>query len=164
MAENGQEKVAAFDTLFTTNYIQMLKILLTYMEPSQQKSIAVYIKFMELQYTISFFNTHPASALPEFSHEDSFNAIKLCDELSPLCSHTQQESLKRMKDMYQNFTNMQEMMQMMQMMKEMFPQGTGEDGEGNSDFLSGLMGMSGMPDMSGVDLSQIFEMFSSNNN
>lgn len=167
MTECGQEKIAAFDTLFSTNHIQMLKILLTYMEPSQQKSIAVYIKFMELQYTLSFFNIHPASSLSSFSHKEDFNAAKLCDELFPLCNHAEQENLKHMKEMYQNFANMQEMMQMVQMMKELFPEGQSGDGEGNSDFLSSLMGMagmSGMPDLSGIDLTQFADMFGSKDN
>lgn len=161
MAENDQEKIIAFDTLFTTNHIQKLKILLTYLDPPMQKSIAVYIKFLELQYTLSFFKTHPASSLPQFPHEESFNISRLCDELLPLSSPPEQENLKQMKGMYQNFENMQEMMQMIQMMKELFPEGAGPGGEGNADFLSGLAGMPGMPDLSGMDFSQIFDMFQS---
>lgn len=149
MEENGQEKVIAFDTLFTTNHIQMLKILLTYMEPSSQKTVAVYIKFLELQYTLSFFKMHPASSLPRFPHEDSFNASKLCDEILPLCSQTEQGKLKQMKNMYQNFENMQEMMQMVQMMKDLFPEGENPFGQDPSGLFSG---------MSGMDMSQIFEM------
>lgn len=137
MTENGQEKIIAFDTLFTTNQIQMLKILLTYLEPSQQKSIAVYIKFMELQYTISFFNKHPSSSA-RFPKEESFNAARLCDEVLPFCSPSEQEKLIGMKNMYQNFENMQEMMQMIQMMQDMFP-------ESENPF--------------GGDFSQLFEMF-----
>lgn len=167
MAENDQAKIIAFDTIFTTNHIQILKILLTYVEPSGQKHLAVYIKLLELQYTLSFFKLHPASSLPEFPHEKTFNASKLCDEIFPLCSRSEQGHLKQMKEMYQNIENLQEMMQMMQMMREMFPEGTGVGGENSVDFLSalsGMAGMSGMPDLSGIDLSQIFEMFQSGNN
>lgn len=153
MTENEQDKVVAFDTLFTTNHIQMLKILLTYVDPSQQKIMAVYIKLMELQYTISFYKMHPASTLPNFPREDSFNASKLCDELLPLCGPAEQENLKQMKNMYQSFENMQEMMQMVQMMKDMFPEGENPLGGDPSALFSGLSGTSGM------DMSQIFEMF-----
>lgn len=153
MAENGQEKIAAFDTLFTNNQIQILKILLTYMKPTQQKSMAVYIKFMELQYTISFFKIHPSSSLPHSGSEGNLNTSRLCDEILPLCSPSEQEKINNMKKMMQNFENMQEMMQMVQMMKDLFPEGENPFGGDPSDILSGMTGMSGM------DMSQLFEMF-----
>ncbi len=152
MTDTVQDKVVAFDTLFTTNHIQMLKVLLSYMEPSRQKTIAVYIKFMELQYTISFFNRHPSSALPNFRREETFNASKLCDELLPLCGRAEQEQLKQMKNMCQSFENMQEMMQMMEMMKSLFPEGDNPFGGDPSALLSGMGGGGGM------DMSQLFEM------
>ena len=49
MDSNEYNKVIAFDTLFTTNHIQMLKVMLPYMDNKAQKSLAVYIKFMELR-------------------------------------------------------------------------------------------------------------------
>ena len=55
MDSNEQNKVIAFDTLFSTNHISMLKVMLPYMENQTQKSMAVYIKFLELNYTIDFY-------------------------------------------------------------------------------------------------------------
>ncbi len=153
MTENGQEKITAFDTLFTTNQIQMLKILLTYMEPAQQKHMAVYIKLMELKYTISFFKIHPSSSLPNSHSGENFNTSRLCDEIIPFCSPAEQEKINNIKKMMQNFENMQEMMQMVQMMKDLFPEGEGPFGGDPSEIFSGMSGMSGM------DMSQIFEMF-----
>lgn len=37
MDEKGQDKVMAFDTLFTTNHLQMLKVLTSYLDPAAQK-------------------------------------------------------------------------------------------------------------------------------
>ena len=56
MADNHEEaaNVTAFDALYTTNQIQKLKVLLPYIEPSMQKNMAVYIKYMELQYTMHY--------------------------------------------------------------------------------------------------------------
>lgn len=153
MTDNIQDKVVAFDTLFTTNQIQILKVLLTYIDPSLQKNMAIYIKLMELQYTISFYQKHPASALSHLPREDDINAAKLCDELLPLCGPSEQEKLRQMKAMYQNFENMQEMMQMVQMMKDMFPEGENPFGGDPSALFSGLS------DGSNMDMSQLFEMF-----
>lgn len=155
MTENGQEKIVSFDTLFTTNQIQILKILLTYVEPSQQKLMAVYIKFLELQYTISFFRKYPSS-FTKFTQEENFNAAKLCDEIMPFCSPSEREMLNNMKNMYQNFESMQEMMQMVQMMKDLFPEGENPPGGDSASMFSGLSEMLGSK---GMDMSQLFEMF-----
>ncbi len=155
MKETGQEKIIAFDTLFTTNHIQMLKILLTYLEPSQQKTMAVYIKFLELQYTLAFFRQHPSSPL-QFPNDEKPNVTKLCDEILPFCSPSQQEMLNNMKNMYQNFQNMQEMMQMAEMMKELFPN---NDNSTDGNPLSMLSGLSGMFGSDGMDMTQLFELF-----
>lgn len=155
MDEKEFGKVTAFDTLFTTNRMKMLKILLTYLAPSSQKNLAIYIKLMELQYTISFFQKYPYASLGSLPHEESFDTMKLCDEILPLCAPGEQEKIKQMRTMYQNFENMQEMMQMIQMMQEMFPEGApfgggNGEGDGGMDFLSGLAGM---------DFSQLANLF-----
>ena len=151
MTEKGQEKIIAFDTLFTTNQIQMLKILLTYVEPSHQKAMAVYIKFLELQYTLTFFQQYPSSPL-KFPKEEKLNATTLCDEILPFCNPSQQEMLNNMKNIYQNYENMQEIMQMVQMMKELCPEGDNSNDANPMSMFSGLFGSDGM------DMSALFEM------
>lgn len=167
MTENGQEKIVAFDTLFTTNQIQILKILLTYVEPAQQKLIAVYIKFLELQYTMTFMQKHPSS-LGNFPKEESFNVSKLYEEVLPFCTPSDRERLTQMKNMYENFTNMQEMLQMVQMMKDLFPAGENPMSGDPSAMFSGLSGFADMfgsqGNSSGMDISQIFEIFHGLNN
>ena len=67
MGERDQDKVTTFDTLFTNNQIQKLKILMTYLDRSMQKNMAIYIKYLELQYTMEFFRRFPsANAFPAF--------------------------------------------------------------------------------------------------
>lgn len=151
--EHVSDKVVAFDTLFTTNHIQMLKILLSYVEPSQQKNMAIYIKFLELQYTISFFQKHPHSSLSKHSADGPPNTSKLLDEILPFCSPEQQEQFRQVKNMMETFENMQGMMETMQMMKDLFPEGESPFNGDASALFSGLSGGSGM------DLSQILEMF-----
>lgn len=156
MDNQEQDKIVAFDTLFTTNHIQMLKILLSYMDTSMQKKMAVYIKFLELQYTLSFFKHYSASAHPGFCPQKSLNIPALCDELLPLCSHTGQEQLRQMKSMLESLESMQEMLQMIQTIKDLFPENDNPFGADPSALFSGL---SGMPDISGMDMSQLFEIF-----
>lgn len=117
-------KVITFDTLFTTNRIQILKVLMTYMEPIAQKQIAIYIKLSELQYTMDFFSKHPIAKFSSCESKPDLDAGNLCDEILPLCNQEERNRILQMKNMYQNFQQMQEMMDMMQMMKDMFPEGS----------------------------------------
>ena len=56
MEDQSSKIIAAFDSLFTTNRIQILKILLPRLAPEHQSGFAVYIKLLELQYTLSFLH------------------------------------------------------------------------------------------------------------
>jgi len=148
--ENISDKVVAFDTLFTTNHIQMLKILMSYVEPSRQKTMAVYIKFLELQYTLSFFKKHPHSSLSHHPKDDPPGTSKILEEILPFCTPDQQEQFRQIKNMMDTFENMQEMMETIQMMKELFPEGENPLNMDPSSLFSGNGGM---------DMSQMFEMF-----
>lgn len=66
MDDKRIDKAAAFDTLFTNNRIQILKTLAYYIDPHLLKGLAVYIKFLELQYTLALFRKHPETALHSF--------------------------------------------------------------------------------------------------
>lgn len=166
------DKVTAFDTLFTTNRIQMYKVLLSYIPISYQRTLAVYIKLAELNYTLSFLKRHPhahlcasasVSAAQQTSvHTDNESFSQLIDDVSPYLSPEERGRFSQMKNMMQSMKNLQEMMEMMEMMKSLFPEGMGgsEDGGGspiNSDFLSVLSGMSGM-DFDPSMLSQMMQM------
>lgn len=164
--EKDVDKIMAFDTLFTNNQIQMYKILLSYLPPALQYKFAIYIKFLELQYTIDFFRIHPQAALKCFSHETSIDRGKIFDEMIPFCDSSQIEQLNQIKRILQSLDSMQEMMEMMEMLKAFFPEGpnpgnaTGTDGSDGFD-ISQIISMLG-----GNDFSGMFDMFNSfsNNN
>ncbi len=59
--EKENDNILAFDTLFTTNSIQILKILLPCIPSKMQHYLAVYIKYLELQYTLSYLKIHPVT-------------------------------------------------------------------------------------------------------
>lgn len=150
MDSNRPDRVTAFDTLFTTNHIQMLKLLLCYLEPSVQGKLAVYIKFMELQYTLRFFQNHPFAFMPmsPVLRRPDGGIGELMDEILPFCTGREKEKMQNLKGMMQNLENMREMMQIMEMMQEISP-----------DIFDGS---SGMPDLSSIlgntDMSQMMEM------
>jgi len=156
MNENGQDKVIAFDTLFTTNQIQMLKILMPYFDRSMQKNLAIYIKYLELQYTLGFFKKHPTASIP-LKQEPSFDIPKLCSEVMPYCGPKEKARMESMRNMYQTFENYKEMMEMVQMMQEIFPEG--ENPLESMGFgMDSLAGMEGLGDLAGFDPSQLMSI------
>ena len=135
MEENELGSITAFDSLFTTNRIQMMKVLLPYLKPEQQGALAVCIKVMELNYTFSFFKNHP-HALPLRLPQKS-DTTKVWDEILPFCGPEERSKVENMRNMMQSKNQMKEMMETMQMMQEMFPEGM---------------------DLENMDLSSIMEM------
>lgn len=160
MEEKGTSLIAAFDSLFTNNRIQMLKVLLSWLPPSQQGGFAIYIKFLELQYTFTLLRRHPETRFAgskqlsaDFFSGDNADTIELLDELLPFSSPDERVKIEGMKNMLQSMSKMKEMMEMMEMLKEMFPEGFGGDADNPMDLFSTMAGMSGM------DMSAVFDMF-----
>jgi len=163
MEKTETSPVTAFDSLFTTNRIQMLKVLLSLIPPAQQGIFAVYIKFLELQYTFSLLRRHPETRLmngrqlsPDFFSGDNSDTIALLDELLPYSTQSDRAKIENMKNMLQNMGKIKEMMEMAEMMKEMFPEGFNNGADGPMDIFSGMAGMSGM------DMSAVFDMMGQN--
>ncbi len=166
-AENNRRRkepdaIAAFDSLFTTNRIQMLKVLLPRLSPEAQGNFAVYIKFLELQYTVAFLQKHPSISLTgpgkqlsgNLFQGDNTDTIDLLDELLPFSGAEERTKIEGMRNMLQNMGKMQEMMEMMRMMQEMFPEGMGGMNADNP--------MDMFSNMAGSDMASIFQMFGSN--
>lgn len=61
MDEKEKDAVFLFDTLYTTNHIQMLKILLSYFPENSRNQLAIFIKFQEFQYTMEYVKNHTVS-------------------------------------------------------------------------------------------------------
>lgn len=150
------DAISAFDSLFTTNRIQMLKVLLPRLSPEAQGNFAVYIKFLELQYTVAFLQRHPSIPLLGAGKQlsgnlfqgDNTDAIELLGELLPFSGPKERAKIEGMRNMLQNMGKMQEMMEMMQMLQEMFPEGMNANNP--MDMFSG---------MAGSDMASVFQMF-----
>lgn len=157
MEEKGASPVTAFDSRFTTNKIQMLKVLMAWIPPSQQGMFAVYIKFLEFQYTASLLGTPRARIgdgrrlSADFFSGDNSDTIELLDELLPYSSPAEHSRIEGMKNMLQSMGKMKEFMEMAEMIKDMFPDGFGDGADNPMDILSGMAGMPGM------DLSSILQ-------
>lgn len=124
MAAKNEEaaNVMAFDALYTTNQIQKFKVLLPYIEPSMQKHLAVYIKYMELQYTLNYVKRHPFQISGcSISSDEKPDIRSLCRQLSLYSSPEEIRQLEQFRNMLQTMETMQEMSQTMSALQEIFP-------------------------------------------
>lgn len=163
------DKVTAFDALFTNNQIQKLKVLISYVDSPMQRQLAIYIKFLELRYTIELFQRSPQLSVSPTPPESSPDPAKLCQEVAPYCSPQEQRQINQFASMFQAMSHYQEMMEMVKMFQEMFPEGMSfpdihAAGDGDSpsgadtdNMAAGLGSLFGdnMP-----DLSQLMSMMS----
>ncbi len=121
MDSNERSKVIAFDTLFCTNHIQMLKIILPYMDNQAQKSLAVYIKFLELNYTIEYFKKHPYPLCGCVEKESPPDILKMCAELIPYCTENEKKQIEQIRNIFQGMEMYREMSKTMDVMKDFMP-------------------------------------------
>lgn len=163
------DKVTAFDALFTNNQIQKLKVLLSYVDSPMQRQLAIYIKFLELQYTMELFQRSPQLSVSPTSSESAPDPARLCQEIAPYCSPQEQRQINQFASMFQAMSHYQEMMEMMKMFQEMFPEGMSfpdihasgdgdSPGDANTDNMAAGLGSlfgDNMP-----DLSQLMSMMS----
>ena len=164
MDNADHSKVAAFDTLFSTNHIQMLKVILPYMDNQTQKSMAVYIKFLELNYTIEFYKKNPYPLSGCMEKEASPDIQKMCTELLPYCTDEERKKIEQIRNILQSMEMYKEMSRTMEMMKEFMPDMTSD--AGNSEQTQGdgfdMMGM--LMNMLSPEQKQMFDMFGGNMN
>ena len=113
MEKQEQDSIQAFDTLYTTNQIQILKILLPYCAPDIQRNLAVMIRFLELQYTIFFVRSHP-EAFRSPPLPLSFG--ELCEKIRGYCP----PALRALLDQFQSIQNAMQMYEEMKQMMELF--------------------------------------------
>ncbi len=121
MDSNERSKITAFDTLFSDNHIQMLKVILPYMDNQTQKSMAVYIKFLELNYTLRFYKKRPYSLCGVVRQEPQRDFMTMCTELLPFCSKEEKRQIEQIRSIMQNMDMYRDMMKTMEVMKEFMP-------------------------------------------
>ena len=114
--DKDNSSITKFDMLYTSNQIQILKVLLPFLDPPIQKRFAIYIKYMELK--LSFEKLQSKRFIPFSQRPFSENIEPLCDELSPFLGPKEQESLSQIKNTMKSFHDMKDTMEMFQMMQE----------------------------------------------
>lgn len=165
MANNQDDltNVMAFDALYTTNQIQKYKVLLPYMESGVQKQFAVYIKFMELQYTMDYVRKHPFQICGCSLDRKQPDLKSICKELCRYSSPEEIRQLEQIQNMVETMEQFQEINQTISMMQDLFPDlGVSPDKETSSDSPSESGAPSMMDMLMGMltpEQKSMYEMF-----
>lgn len=114
MESGAQEKIAAFDALFSDNPIQILKILVMNTSSPLKKELVVLIKFMELHYALSLSESqiHQGTALHNTS--DTMNRKNMISEIRPFCTEPEKEMLDKIFSTLDNLEQAFDLLQMME--------------------------------------------------
>ena len=117
------EKIYAFDSLYTTNHIQMLKVLLPCLNPSLQRTLTLYIKFLELFYAIHFLNTHPYAIKGCVFDHTTFDFDSFIKDIEPYISSHEADTFRQLNQSIQTARQFEKMQQKMESLKDILPEG-----------------------------------------
>lgn len=125
------KQMTPFDCQMISQSLQITKLLIPYLPPQTQRIMAIYVKYIEFQNTLSSFHAF---------HQKVHDAKDIIQELKPYMPPSACDSIE-------NIQNMMGMMEMFQSFQET------TDNESNFD------PMSMMKDMLSPDQQNIFEMY-----
>lgn len=139
-----------FDKILTTNRIQILKTALPYVDAPFQKYLAIYIKFLELQYTISYFKSHSFPFLSSPSQkEDSSSELPFLQMFHEMKEYCGEEEKKRFEQIFQMFQAFQ-MYEKYQSLFQNMDLSAFTNGDNPGDFSSLFQSLAGNPDFSSL--------------
>lgn len=149
MEKKPPKPMTPFDELLTSPKLQMLKLFLPYTPDSNQQFLGVFIKFMELEHTISFFqNSRTALHNQTFQNGKPPSPADMLKDLKPYMPPQQSE----MMDTFLNIMNIMEMASTFQ---------ENSQGETAGDFAGGLNPMDMMMGMLTPDQQNMYQMYNS---
>lgn len=121
MDPNENEAICTFDTLYTNNHIQILKVLLPYFDPNSQKRLAILIKFMELRYTMEYFGRQLAAG-NVFRSGQQPDIVGIFEQIKNFCTPSERAMFDQLANMKKSMEMYEEMMKMMQLFSQIMPE------------------------------------------
>lgn len=147
-----QEYITAFDTIYTNNHIQICKMAMMLLPPEKQKFAAVFIKYLEFNYTLKLCLSTPCTGMAgtkdaengQFSDKlDSL--LDFFPKILPFCTESEAAFVKKLISLKSTLDSFEQMKPMLEMLSQM-------DSEANNsmDMLKGFLS---------PDQLNLFEMF-----
>lgn len=149
-----QDEIYAFDTLYTNRQIQMLKLAMPLLPSVYRSFLAIYIKFLELQYTINIAkntgfsedrrNEKTGFSISTETMENYFQSIM------PYLSDDDKGKIQKIKNMLQTMEQFKQMKPILDMMSQ--SKGTSQTDDNYMDILKSFLS---------EDQLLMFDMFNS---
>lgn len=103
-----EKSITPFDELITPPMLQIIKLFIPYIPPKQQKTLAVYEKYLELQCALNFFQNNHNILHIQSSNNETLPFSTILEKIKPYLSKQEQES----------FDSISNAMSMMELFKE----------------------------------------------
>ena len=103
MNDDFSRPMTPFDQYICPQSLQMLKLVIPFLPPQNQRMMALYVKFIEFRHTFSFFRSMRQK---EHSPEDILNSVKPYMSASDVESFDQMMNMMNMMSMAQEMQNM----------------------------------------------------------
>lgn len=129
-----------FDNLVSPFSLDIMKLMIPYTNPSNQKMFAIFIKMQELQETIRYFKEFPTKMHSCDLDRNAFDSTTIISEIKPYLPDEN-------ASMIDTFLSIQSMMEMMKVMQE--TTSDEESSDFSMDFLKSMLPpeQQGMMDM-----------------
>ena len=99
MDDQSKIPMPPFDTLISTPGLRMMKLMIPYLPPSNQRMLAVYVKFMELQQTFSFFQNFRSDLHSCAFEKEVSSPSDILEELRPFLRKSDCEMIDQIQNM-----------------------------------------------------------------
>lgn len=146
MEELNDDCIKKFDTQYSSNKIQCLKVISSHVTPAIQNLLAVYIKFLEIKLCLSRLDNH-INLNDILQCKDQINIPALLTDIMPFLSPSEQEKVSQLKQTFTQIERYQSLFSTFQMMQDLF-------GDGKDNPFGNLT-----PDMDMSELSSMMELF-----
>lgn len=163
--EENTEAILAFDMLYTTNHMKILKLLIPYLESEHQKKLAVFIKWQELIFTLNFLKQYSASLYSsDFKQGKKLDLNNIIPLLVPYCNETEKNIISQFSQM-QNMMNVMEQIQVYMPLIQQFISSMSGDGTSQNDMNQGGVDVGGnnmmnmLKNMMSEEQQAMFSMF-----
>lgn len=139
--EQDQNAIYVFDTLYTNQQIQMLKLAMPLLPPVYRSFLAVYIKFLELRYTMNSAGKLNFSGTFDENREnyslDSKSLDQYFQSIMPYMSENDKTNLQKIKSMLQTMEQFKQMRPILEMMSQ--NAGSEQSDDNYMDILKGFL-------------------------
>lgn len=132
MEEQAVPPLTAIDQIANGNSLQMLKAAIPYTPFESQKFLAVYIKVMELENIITFYEDSDSPVRACSLGSESFSFQNMLTDMRNYCSDEQREQLN-------SCLNLMKTMQMFQTYQNIFSQSSGESAANPMDMIKTML-------------------------